>query len=280
MNKRLVYTKLVYDYTGELVELCAHLYSGAVALCGGPSRQMEDIGEGQQAFYNTVMKDYNTTFAGQQNILSSLQSSFQPILQAGINQYGFSKPEDAALRSQATQSTAAQYNNAARATNEALAARGGSAFVPSGVNSQLQAQTAQAAAGQESAQQLGITEGGYSQGRQNYLSAANALGGVASQMNPTGYGGIANNAGQAAFSSADKNQELKTAQWTQLAGALGGIATGIATGGASTALGAFSGGSIGGVLDPALGSISSMPLQTGGADSGASAPAWNPAWLG
>ena len=91
------------------------------------------------------------------------------------------------MRTQATSGVANQYQAANQATQQQLAATGGgNQFLPTGANAQLTQQNAQAAAQAQSAAQLGITEAGYAQGRQNYLAAAQGLGGVASAMNPLG----------------------------------------------------------------------------------------------
>jgi hypothetical protein len=229
----LVTTRARYSFTGELVELRGFLYAGPVAWCG-PSAQQQQIAAQQQQFYTTMTQDYATQFAGQQNILKSLQNSFDPVLQAGINQYGFSAPETAALQSQATQGTAAQYANASRALNEGIAARGGTSFIPSGGVQQMQASVANAAAAQESNQLLGIQQAGYAQGTQNYLAAANALGNAAGMMNPTGYATAANNSGNAAYSSAYANQQMQNQEWSQIGGIVGGAAMNILAPGLGT----------------------------------------------
>ena len=57
-------------------------------MCGGPSTQQQAIAGQQQQFYSNLQSGYQQMFAGQTNILNSLQSSFAPVLAAGINQYG------------------------------------------------------------------------------------------------------------------------------------------------------------------------------------------------
>jgi hypothetical protein len=213
-----------YDYVGP-VELA----------CGGPSSQQQQIAGQQQQFYQTLQNSYNQTFAGQQSILNSLTSSFSPILKAGINQYGFSPQEDAALRTQATTGVAGQYQAANKATQEQLAATGGgNQFLPTGAQSQLTQQNAQAAAQQQSSEQLGITEAGYQQGRADYLAATQGLGGVANTLNPNSYALNANTGGSAAYSSAQQNATQSAQMWEAIGSTVGGLA--------STALGAYMGG--------------------------------------
>ncbi len=270
MNK-LVIRKAVYNFEGELIELDGYFYSGPVALCGGPSAQQQEIAAQQQQFYSTMQQDYSTTFAEQQSILGSLNASFQPILAAGINQYGFNKAEDTALRSAATDQTGASYQAATKALNENIAARGGTGFIPSGESAQLNAQNTTAAAQQEASQNLGITEAGYQQGRNDYLAAASALGGVASAYNPAQYASTANTSGQDAFGSATTNYQEGN-QWEGiLGGALGAAAQvglGVATGGASLAFGGLPTGAISGMFGgPASVGLESNPGYTGNGET-------------
>lgn len=243
--------------TGEIIEHDSYDYSGPIELaCGGPSTQQKDIAADQQSFYKTLQSSFSSNFAGQTNILKSLTASFAPILQAGINQYGFSAAQDSALRSQTTSGVANHYQAAQRATQQRLATvGGGNQFLPTGAAAQLTQQNAVEAANTQSNEQLGITEAGYQQGRQNYLSAANELGGVAQQYNPQGYAGSANEAGKSAFESATTNQELQAQADAQLGGMIGGLAgtgLGMAIGGPA---GAKLGGSLGGSLGSGIGGM-------------------------
>lgn len=206
-------------------------------MCGGPSSQEKAIAQQQQQFFGTLQQGYKTAFAGQQNILNSLNTAFQPIVAAGINQYGFSPAEDAALRTQASAGTATQYQNASKTIGESLASvGGGNAFLPSGAATKLQSQAALGAAQEESAQQLGITEAGYAQGRQNFLAAASGEQQNAAMLNPTGYAGQATGAGQAAFGSQAQiwEQQQESSPWNIVGGVLGGAV--------QAGLGAFTGG--------------------------------------
>jgi hypothetical protein len=191
---------------------------------GGPSQSQQDLAANQAAFYGTLTKSYNDAFAGQQAILNSLMAAWKPVLAAGPNQYGFSGAEDSNLRSQATQGTAANYAAASRAVNANLAAKGGNGFIPSGGAAQLDAEVAQAAANQQSSENLGITEAGYAQGRANFGAASAALGGAASIENPTGFANSANSGGSDAYNSAYENQQMANASspWNAVSGILGG----------------------------------------------------------
>src|SRR6266850_7036464 len=170
-----VYTRIKIDIdSGRILETEGFFYDGSVASCcggkPGPSSDQKEIAGQQKQFYSTLMQNYATQFAGQQNILTALQNAFTPILNAGIDQYGFSAKEDAALRTQASAGTSNAYRMAAQATGQQMAAKGGgNQFLPTGADAQLQQQNAMRAAEQESNQQLGITTAGYETGRQNYM---------------------------------------------------------------------------------------------------------------
>lgn len=213
-------------------------WTKGVAECKGASDSEKNIAQQQSSYYNTLQNDYKTQFTNQSNILNSLNKSLSPIVNAGVGQYGFSNAEDASMRNQSTSGTASAYKSAKQATGEAQAAQGGGdSFIGSGVKAQTNAQLANSAASTEANQQLGITQQGYQQGRQNYFGAVNQEQQVASTYNPSGYASAANSAGNSAFSSAD------TVNKEDQAGSASGIIGGLAGG----ALSAFAGGMGGGI---------------------------------
>lgn len=202
-----------------------------IAHCKGASTQQTDLANSQQNFYNTLQQDYGTQFANQSNILNSLNSSLNPIVQAGPGQYGYSNAEDAALRTQSSAGTSQAFQNAKQSLGESQAAQGGGdQFLPSGVKTQQQSQLAMGAAQQESNQQLGITTQGYDVGRQNFNNAVSQEQGVAGQYNPNAYAGSTTSAGSSAYNSANQNQQLNNAAspWGIVGGVLGGAASSFA----------------------------------------------------
>ena len=213
-------------------------WTGPVARCKGASSQQTSEANSSQQFTNQLQQDYAQQFQNQNAILNSINSSLSPILKAGINQYGYSPQEQTALNSQALQGTGQQYAGAQRALAEnQAAAGGGNAFLPSGVNSQQQAELAASGAAQSSNQLLGIKQQGYEQGRQNYLTALGGLSGAAGMYNPTGYAGQATSSSQNAFNQAttNYNENLAQSPWNIVGGLAGG------------ALSAFGGGLMGGL---------------------------------
>jgi hypothetical protein len=202
-------------------------HDGSVALCKGASDNQEALAQSQKEFADTLQRDYGTTFANNQAILNSLNSSLKPIVSAGIGQYGYSNAEDAAMRTQASAGTAANYQNARRAVGQAQAAAGGGdTFLPTGAAAANNAALARAAAQQESGQQLDITKSGYEQGRQNFLNAVNAEQGVAAGYNPTGYAGLSTSANASAANQEEDIAKLNNSAspWSTIGGILGGVA--------------------------------------------------------
>ena len=197
---------------------------------GGPSDTQIELQKEQMDFYKTLQSEYQTVFGQNQAILKSLTSSFEPILKAGINQEGFSEAELNALNSAAVTGSGQAYSAAEKAVGNKLAAEGGgNTFIPSGAKEQIHEQLASSAAKNLGNQELGITEANYATGRQNYLEAANILGGVASQYNPTGYAGAATNAGSAAGTTANQIAQEQNSWLNAVIGGVSGLAGAAAT---------------------------------------------------
>ena len=225
-----------------LLNKIARPFSGQICLLKGASAQQQNIGNSQQAFYNTLSQDYGQQFANQNAILGSLTKALNPIISAGPNQFGFSNGETNSLNSQAIQGTGQQYANASRNLKEQqVASGGGNAVLPSGVQQQQTAGLATNAANQTSNQLLGIQQAGYQQGNNQFNQAVGQLGGVASQYNAAGFAGQATGAGSAAASTANQiTQENNAASpWGLIGGILGGAALGVG----QAAMMGFNGGS-------------------------------------
>lgn len=183
----------------------------------GPSTAQTQLSSEQGSFFSQLMSSYNTNFADQQGILSSITNALTPILEAGPNQQGFSQSEMADLRGQAINSTAAQSRNAMQIAG---AAQGGNTGVTTGGQQQLQAGIASAAgqslAGQEN--NLNITSSEL--GRQNFFNAEAGLSGAASLYNPNATGAVANNAGGQAFNEATQIQNMRNQEEADMGGVL------------------------------------------------------------
>lgn len=198
-------------------------------MCGASSQQTQ-LGDAQTAFYNQMVQENSQVFGQNQAILSSLNKSFEPILAAGINQEGFSAGEKANLDAQAVEGTGANYSKAANALAVQQGAEGGgNTYIPTGAKQQQQAQLATSAAQSESGIESDITAQDYATGRQNYEQAAQVLGGVAGQYDPTGYSNAATGAGSAASTTENEISQANSSWMGLVSGALG--AAGTAAGG-------------------------------------------------
>lgn len=210
-------------------------WKGPVALCKGASQQQNDLAASQTQFYNSLQQDQSAQFANQQNVLSSLQNTLNPIVQAGPNQYGFNAAETNNLNSNVINNTATQYANAARNLGaQQGAAGGGNSLLPSGVQSQQQAQLAEAAASQTATGLSGVQQAGYQQGNNMYNNATGQLAGVAGQYGSgaTSYANSANSAGGDAGNTLNTIQQENNAAspWGLFGGILGGAASSLAGG--------------------------------------------------
>lgn len=196
----------------------------------GPSSQEQSLSNEQSQFYNNLTNEYSTVFGENQQITSALSNAMSPILAAGPSQTGFSPSQLNAMTTQNIQGTATDYANAQKATAQILAGRGGGdTFLPSSVNANLLATNANAAAAEQSTNQLNITNADYARGYQNWQTAASSLAGTASLLNPTNYATTATSAGQQAFGSAQTMANQAFAPWSAAMGSLGSVA-GLATG--------------------------------------------------
>lgn len=192
-------------------------------MCGA-TQQQTDISNEQQQFYSQLSNEYSTIFGENQAIIGALTSAFTPILQAGPGQQGYSAAELQAQNTAASQNVATDYAQAATATAQQLAARGGgNTVLPSSVTANIQAQTANQAAAQRASALNTITQQNYATGRENWLQAANVLSGTAGLLNPTSYASTATTAGSAASTTANQIAQASYAPWGAAIGALGSV---------------------------------------------------------
>ncbi len=270
----LVRTVIDWDETRKRYIVLAEnsrLYFSPVAYCKGASDQQKELEQEQASFYKTLSAQQATAFGAQQALFGAIRSVYDPIVAAGPNQYGFSSAEDKTLRTQATEGTAANYRAAEKATSEALAARGGgNTFLPSGAEADIHSRVAGAAAGQESAENLGITQTGYEVGRQNFDKATGVEMGIASGYNPLGYANAATGAGNSAFNMASEIQKANAAAspWGTIGGLVGGV-----VGGFAGPFGSKLGSKVGGFLGNAGGG-NSNPNSPSGIGVGGDSTGW------
>jgi len=199
-------------------------------MCGA-TEQQKDITDEQQAFYKQLTDQYATVFGQNQAITGALTSAFTPILEAGPSQKGFSDEQRTTMETANTENVGTDYAQAQKATAQILASRGGgNTFLPSSVDQNILASNTNAAAAAKAAGSNQIVQNDYAQGYQNWMAAANVLGSTAGLLNPTGYAGVTNTAGQNASQSATNVANSSFAPWGAAFGALGAVAGGAAGG--------------------------------------------------
>ena len=110
----------------------------------GPSGSEKQLAGQSASFSNTLQQDFNSRFAGQNEILQSLNNNLSN-LSEGIVPQGFDPKTLAALNTSAIDTTGANYANAARAVGGQLAGRGGDSGLESGVDQQIKAGLASSA---------------------------------------------------------------------------------------------------------------------------------------
>lgn len=174
-----------------------------------------------------LLQTFQTQFGKQSQITDSVTKNLQPLID---NPQGYSPEELQALRTQTSDTNSGQFNDAQKALNDQLAARGGASTLPSGVDAQLRAQLAEAGAKTEAGSQNQITLNNEELKRQNFFNAVNALSGNAQIINPLGYASGATAGGNTV---ANLSQAVTASNQSPLMGAIGGIVGGAAAGAGS-----------------------------------------------
>jgi hypothetical protein len=147
--------------------------------------------KGQAGFATTLQSIFANNNAQQQNQLNFLNQKLQAAI---ANPQGFTPQALAAMRTQATEAGASQNQQVEQAVNNKFATEGGATSLPSGVQAQIQAQTANQAEQNVNNAQLGITEANANLQNQNEWNAIKGEEDVAGIENPEGIAGAENSA--------------------------------------------------------------------------------------
>lgn len=209
----------------------------------GPSGAEKELAGQEQSFSQMLQENYQTQFANQSQVLSTLNHTLTPIVDAGPNQQGYSAPELAAMNTQAINSTGANYKNAAQALNGQLAGRTSANGLESGVDQQLKAALASTAAGTLSNEQADIIKGNYATGRANFQNATGGLQALSGDYNPESYAGLTSQSNNQAFGQADKINTENQQFTKDLVGGITSLAGPLISGGMSALSGSLFGGS-------------------------------------
>lgn len=211
----------------------------------GPSHEQQILEGKQSSLSDLMMQSFRERFGQQSDLISKLQQSvYQPIVSAGPGQEGMTPQEKAAYQTDILNKTGANYQNAKRALQTTLSARGGgNVALPSGAEAQLQAVLASEAAGQTSANELQLTKENYALGRERYDRAVAGQQALLGQFNPTAYSSGAESGYGQAFGEATKIQDMRNQAEAEIAGGALSLGIDAATFGAGAmGGGGFSGG--------------------------------------
>jgi hypothetical protein len=200
---------------------------------GGASAAANENQAAQTNFYNALQQQQQTQFANQQELQGTIKSAFTPIVNAGVNQSGFSPSELATLRTSAADTAGQNYANAARSVAANAAGNDGPAM-SSGVVKEQQAGVAAGGAAANTNAQNQITLNNAETGQQNFFKASDILSGAnqTAAGSTTGLAEGTNAAGGNATKAIGQvDQENSAGSWqTILGGALGSVASGVTSG--------------------------------------------------
>jgi hypothetical protein len=198
-------------------------------MCGDSSQQDENYQE-QADFAKQMTAENATVFGQQQGILASLNAGFSKIIAAGPSQMGYSKDELNNLNTTVDENVGQNMTKASQALgNNQAAMGGGDTFIPSGVKEQENEELAETGAQTDSTLKSQVLQSGYAEGNSNYNNAVAGEEGVATALNPVGYGSTTVSAGGSAANEANAIAASASSPFTAVMGALGGIG-GIAAG--------------------------------------------------
>ena len=203
----------------------------------GPSSEQLQLQDEQMQFYQEGMQESRSAFGEQQDLLKQMEAVYEPILAKGPNQNAFAGAEENALNAQAVEGTAGNYQRAARAVGEQIAAQGGGDNpLPSGGSEQLKEEVALSAAGEQSQEESQILAAGYATGEKEFEQAGAGLAEASGQLSPTNYLTATTGAGSAAETTANQINQEQNSWLAPVLGAVGAIG-GAAAGGLASGAG-------------------------------------------
>lgn len=232
-----VTTKITWDSDGKVVEHLFYQYTGPVELACGPSSAEKSLNNDVQSFAATVKGQASEIFGDASSVFNNLKSSLDKTIAGGPDQQGWGQAETNAVNSSIIEQAAVSNRNIKSSVNSALAASGGGNSVsPSGLESTVNLQAAEATEAAKSSQLEQATVANFDTGRENYFKAVGdeaALPGVFSTSV------AANDSAGKAYDAANQSQSNMDASknwWQPLVTAGISAAGGIASAGLSSAM--------------------------------------------
>lgn len=213
-------------------ELYLKIY-GPLKFGCGPSSNERTAQNQQENLATTMSNNYSTLFGEQQNTINQLNTLALPFASMAQAGEGFSPTALAAMNTNIIDTTGANYANATRAANTALAGRGGggTAGIISGPEAQIGASIASQAAGQQSAEQQNLAIQNAQQVYKNAQTAASIEGGVAGLESPNAAGSGAAGGYQSAFNEANTIDQQSNQAMADIVGGAVGLGTSFLGGG-------------------------------------------------
>ena len=199
-------------------------------MCSGPSSGQVAAQQSQTDYTNQLMNIMKTEFANQQSVLSYILPQLQAM---ATNPQGFGATEYKNLQSQIVNNVGAQFAGAQKAANENFAVSN-EAGLPSGVQSQVNAQISANASGAESSNltSLSIQNEQLKQQQQQYaLGGLTSIAGTSGQQT-IGAGGVGSGSAGQQFGEATTMANMGN-WWQPILGAALGTGLSAATGGLS-----------------------------------------------
>lgn len=209
----------------------------------GPSSNLKAINNKIQDFSDSVTSEAKTVFGDASDVFNNLKGSLQKIVNAGVDQQGFSAAEKSARDAEIINSGSTMARNLRGAAASGVASIGGGNTVAPAGSTQQTILDANTKAAQETAEGLNKnTQENFATGRENYFNAVGAEEKLPDVFNPvTSF----NKSAQEGEDQAQKSQQsIDTANnWWQP----------LITGAVGSAVGAFTGGVGKGLATKALG---------------------------
>lgn len=223
-------------------------------MCGGPTSTQQKLQASEAAFYDKQIAAYDKAYANFSDLQGALKKQFDPIINAGPGQMGYTDAQRTDLNTLATGGTAGYYNQALKALGSQRATLGGGTSninQTSGAAEAERARIAQTAAGQEAQQRLNIESTGYDIGRTQYQQAVAGEEALAQAWNPNSFASSTVSAGGLANEEANTIAQQQQSAWGTVLSSLGGIAgMAMPTGGLSSVFKGLGGSKGGGSTAP------------------------------
>ena len=198
-----IFTKLVMDWNGNILESEGYDYSGPTALaCGAPAAQKQ-LAQEQADYYQTLTSNAQAEFGQASALAQQFAAEYDPIFAAGPNQKGWNAEEANAVNANIVTTEGQATANAQRAAGTSTnALGGGNEYVPEGAVRQGKAAINVAGEQATSQSQQNALLADYQQGFQNFTQASSALAGIPNlYAGSTGAAGAATGGGSAANTS-------------------------------------------------------------------------------